>query len=413
MAVAPPHAAANNLKGAVEMNAFVPAQPSIQPAGPLTSARAGTPSNSAVWLPGKRAAFEVGPAPYTPPRGNEIVVRNHAVAINPIDWLTQSIGGFVYPWLKYPFVLGSDVAGEVVEAGAGVSRFKAGDRVLGHAAGTHKSRNSAAEGGFQEYAVLLDHMTAPIPDDMAYESAAVLPLGLSTAACAPFHKDRLALAHPSAHPRPAGKTLLVWGGSTSVGSNAIQLAVAAGYEVVATASPKDFDYARRLGAAEVFDYRSKTVVADVIRAFRGRTCAGAIAVGQGSAKSCLDVLLGCEGDKFVAQATPPVSFDDAPLGAGRIAWLVPTMARFVRANVMLTLTSRMRGIRTKFIVGSSLVDDEVGRMIYADFLPGALAEGRYVAAPAPLVVGRGLDQVPAAMAAQKRGVSATKLVVTL
>jgi NADPH:quinone reductase-like Zn-dependent oxidoreductase len=45
-------------------------------------------------------------------------------------------------------------------------------------------------------------------------------------------------------PKPTGKTLLVWGGSTSVGSNAIQLGVAAGYEVVTTASPKNFDYVR-------------------------------------------------------------------------------------------------------------------------------------------------------------------------
>ena len=73
----------------------------------------------------------------------------------------------------------------------------------------------------------------------------------------------------------------------------------------------------------------------------------------------------------------------------------------------------MRGIRTKFIFGSSLVDNEVGRMIYEEFLPDALADARYVAAPDPLVIGRGLDQIPAALEAQKKGVSARKLVVSL
>ena len=283
-------------------------------AGQGERTQAGKPANEAVWLPAKRAGFEIKPAPYPSPRENEIVVRNHAVAINPIDWLMPLIGDFAFPWLKHPFILGSDVAGEVVEVGTNVSRFQVGDRVLGQAVGAHKSRNRAAEGGFQWFTVLLDYMSTPIPPRMAYENAAVLPLGLSTAACGLFQKDFLALNHPSAHPRPTGKTLLVWGGSTSVGSNAIQLAVAAGYDVIATASPKNFDYVRKLGAIEAFDYRSKTVVADVINAFQGRTIAGAIAIGHGSSAACIDILPGCQGDKFIAMATPPVSFDDAPLG---------------------------------------------------------------------------------------------------
>jgi len=295
------------------------------------------PTNAALWLPAKLAALRVGPAPYTEPGENQIVVRNRAVAINPVDSLTQSIGSFVYPWLKYPFILRSDVAGDVVEAGSGVTRFEVGDRVVGHAVGAHNSRNRAAESGFQTYTVLLDYMTAPIPDDLAFESAAVLPLGLSTAACALFEKDLLALEYPTAVPRRTGKTLLVWGGSTSVGSNAIQLAVAAGYEVITTSSPKNFDYVKSLGASEAFDYRSTTVVADIIEAFARRTIAGAIAIGKGSTEACLDILHRCTGDKAVAMATPPVSFDGAPLGRGRTAWLVPTMMRMIGANVSIGL----------------------------------------------------------------------------
>ena len=371
------------------------------------------PSNTAVWLPAKRAKLEIGPAPYTPPRANEIVVRNRAVAINPVDWLTPAIGGFIFPWLKYPFILGSDVAGEVVEVGTAVTRFRVGDRVLGHAAGSDKSRNTPAESAFQDYTVLLDHMAAPIPDAMAYEVAAVLPLGLSTAACGLFQKDQLALHHPSARPSSVGKTLVVWGGSTSVGSNAIQLAVAAGYEVVATASPRNFDYVRRLGAAQVFDYASRTVVKDIIGALDGRTIAGALAIGGGAAPACLDIVHACRGDKFVAVATPPVSFDDAPSGSGRMLWLARKIPRLIWLNAAFAIKSRTRRIRSKFIFGSSLINNEVGPMIYSDFLPQALAEGRYVAAPDPMVVGRGLDLIPAAMDTQKKGVSARKVVVSL
>ena len=371
------------------------------------------PSNRAIWLPSKRADFEIKSAPYTAPGENEIVVRNKAVAMNAIDWLTQSMGDIFFPWTKYPFIVGSDVAGEVVEVGTAVSRFKKGDRVLGHAVAADKKRNRAAEGAFQEYTVLLAHMASPIPDDMAYENAVVLPLTLSTAACGLFEKDQLALRHPSASPKPTSETLVVWGGSTSLGSNAIQLAVAAGYDVITTASPKNFGYVKKLGASQAFDYRSATAVRDIIRAIGDRTNAGAMAIGAGSIDACLAIVHACKGKKFVSVASTPVSFENAPRGSRRLPWLIPTMARVVGGTMSMMIKARLRGIRTKFIFGTSLFDNEVGPMIYRDFLPSALAEGRYVAAPEPLVFGRGLDKVPGALEANKKGVSAKKLVVAL
>ena len=89
------------------------------------------PSNTAAWINAKHAKLEVGPAPYTPPGADQIVIRNRAVAINPLDWIIQVEGNLTYGWLKYPTVLGSDVAGEVVEVGSAVTRFQVGDRVLG------------------------------------------------------------------------------------------------------------------------------------------------------------------------------------------------------------------------------------------------------------------------------------------
>lgn len=198
-------------------------------------------SNAAAWLPRKHGDLEVGSAPYTAPGAGEITIRNRAVAINPVDWMKPEMGDFLFPWIRYPFVLGEDVAGEVVEVGADVSRFRVGDRVIAHAVGTDKQRNRAAEGAFQEHTVALAHMSAPIPHDIPYERAAVLPLALSTAACGLFQDDHLGLHHPALDPVPNGKTVVVWGGSTSVGNNAIQLAVAAGYRVITAASPKNFD----------------------------------------------------------------------------------------------------------------------------------------------------------------------------
>jgi NADPH:quinone reductase-like Zn-dependent oxidoreductase len=89
------------------------------------------PTNTAAWINAKRAKLEVRPAPYTSPGDDQIVIRNYAVAINPLDWIIQVAGNVAYRWLKYPTVLGSDVAGEVVEVGKAVTRFRVGDRVLG------------------------------------------------------------------------------------------------------------------------------------------------------------------------------------------------------------------------------------------------------------------------------------------
>jgi NADPH:quinone reductase-like Zn-dependent oxidoreductase len=213
------------------------------------------PKNNALWLKAKRAPFTIGAAPMTVPRDDEIVVRVRAVAVNSFDRAMQTIGDIVSPWITYPCVVGSDLAGEVVKVGRLVTRFQVGDRVLGYAAGSDKRRNRAAEGAFQDHAVVLAHMAAPIPGAMAFAQAAVLPLGLSTAACRLYQTDFLGLHAPSSAPASTGKTLIVCGGSTSVGSNAIQLAVASGYDVVTTASPRNFDYVKRVGARAAFDPR--------------------------------------------------------------------------------------------------------------------------------------------------------------
>lgn len=368
--------------------------------------------NSALWLKAKRTDFVVAPAAFPVPHAGEIVLRVRAVGVNPMDRLVRTMGDFITPWLQYPFIPGSDVAGEVIAIGPDVTRFQIGDRVLGYAAGADKG-HVAAEGGFQTFVVLKTHMASKIPATLSFEAASVLPLGLSTAATALFEPDCLALDRPSAAPRSTGKTVLIWGGSTSVGSNAIQLAVAAGYDVIATASPRNFDYVKRLGARLAFDYASKSVVADIVAALKGRQLAGALAIGVGSAAKCLDIVGASEGRRFVAMATPPSSFDHLPAGRGRLLRLLPTLVRSGFGFAMLAIRARLARADTKFVWGSALINTDVGPMIFEDFLPSALAQGRFRAAPDPMVVGHGLGQIPLALDRQLQGISAAKLVVTL
>jgi NADPH:quinone reductase-like Zn-dependent oxidoreductase len=107
------------------------------------------PSNRAACLSAKNVGIlTVGQAPYTPPHANEILIKNAAIAVNPVDWVIPTKSDLGFGWLKYPFILGSDVAGEVVEVGKQVTRFQIGDRVVGHACSTDPKCNNAAEGAF-------------------------------------------------------------------------------------------------------------------------------------------------------------------------------------------------------------------------------------------------------------------------
>ena len=205
-----------------------------------------------------------------------------------------------------------------------------------------------------------------------------------------------------------GKTLLIWGGSTSVGSNAIQLAVAAGYEVITTCSPKNFEYVKRLGASQAFDYNSKTVVNDLIDAFKGKTTAGALTIGHGAAEASMDILNKCKGDKFISMASYPTP---DPLPKNLV--ILKMASSYISFMVTNWVKSKTRGIGTKFIFGTTLIYNEVGKAVYVDFLPKALAEGTFIAAPDPQVVGKGLESIQAGLDMQKKGMSAKKVVVSL
>jgi NADPH:quinone reductase-like Zn-dependent oxidoreductase len=337
------------------------------------------PTNTAAWLRAPKAhPFTIDSAPLWTPSESEILIRNHAVAINPVDISIQQRAWWP---LNYPTMLGQDIAGEVAAVGPGVTRFKVSDRVVGHAVGMTSGRNE--ENAFQSYTILSTNMASHIPEGMPFEKAVVLPLGLSTAACGLFQEDFLNLrfpTEPKSHRK--GEALLVWGGASSVGSNAIQLAVAAGYEVYTTASPKNFEYVKNLGATAVFDYTSATVADDIVTALSGKTIAGAIdCIGPPATTPTVDIVLRTSGVKFVSTVKPGF---EAPAG-----------------------------VTVKSILGTTLKDNEVGKAIYEDFLPKALEKGSFVPAPEPLFAGKGLESIQGAVDLIAKGVSAKKIVVLL
>lgn len=373
-----------------------------------------THENHAAWLPAKQAELRIAAAPITMPGPNEVLVRVRAVAINPFDGVVQTLGGLVTPWLTYPAVPGSDVAGEIVSVGDGVSRLKPGDRVAGLALGVDKQANRAAEGGFQEYVILRQDAVTALPASIRFEQAAVLPLAVATAACALFRHDQLALNLPMHH-RPTERprqAVMIWGGATSVGTCAIQLAVAAGYHVVTTASPRNFERMRDLGAAAAFDYREANVVSQVVEALRGHELAGVLSIAAGSGPACIAIASRCTGRKLVSMASAPLPLNDAPLRQ-QWRWKLSRLPRLAVGFAALWLQARIRRVGTRAIWGTALVNTPLCRTIFVDFLGPALADGRFIAAPEPLIAGHSIHDIPAAMARLAKGVSACKVVVSL
>ena len=226
--------------------------------------------NTAAWCNANGEPLKVGPAELGKPGPGELLVKNHALAINPVDNAQLNMGMFVN---RYPAIFGNDVAGEVVEVGDGVTNVRKGQRVLANAVSI--MTGDPKHGGFQHYTIVFANGTCSIPDNVSYEQAVVAPLAVSTAAAGLYEPDQLALPYPSMSPKQTGKSLLVWGGASSVGTAAIQLAVASGLDVYATASVKNFDYCKSLGAKEVFDYGNPDIVSKLVSALQDTEVAGA------------------------------------------------------------------------------------------------------------------------------------------
>jgi len=344
------------------------------------------PTNRASWLTAKQALVNaVEAAPYTPPSVNEIVIKTKAIAINPSDVKIQKMGILI---TAFPAILGCDAAGEVVEVHpslAGV--YSIGDRVISSTNCLEQRDGTYCYSGFQEYVVLKAPKIAKIPDGVDYKDAVVLPLGLHTAASCLFHEASLGLEAPTLDGSKLGKgqTVLVWGGSSSVGSCAVQMLRQAGYEVAAVASGRNHDMVKSLGASICFDQADTTIVDDIVAYLKGKDVAGAFdAVSQEPTLNAIcDILSQVEGKK-VASSVKPGAERSAKKGVRIVTnFSIPGDARF-----QLWKTTWM-------------------------WLEKAMAEKRIQYMPRAEVVGHGLESVQPAVDLLAKGVSAKKLVVTI
>ncbi|KAK5686145.1 hypothetical protein LTS10_002259 [Elasticomyces elasticus] len=336
------------------------------------------PHNVAAWaLKPKQRPLVVGSAKYSSPPKGYVAIQVIDVAVNPIDWILQESDLFS---LSYPAIFGFDVAGDIIELGEGVHDLHVGQRVIAHCSGG----KAPALGGFQKLATVQRTAVAELPYNIATSRGVVLPLGISTAAAGLYQEGFLALPLPTQKPEPVERTVLIWGGSSSVGSCAIQLATASGLDVVVTASPKNFDYCKNLGAKRCFNYRDTDVEDQIVKALEGKTVVGAYhAVGpDGAVQACARIVDRTKGKAIVVT---------------------------VRGVPSQGIPS---SVRAKAISSSAIFTNEIGPYIWRKFLPQALETGVIMPAPDPLVVGEELRSVQLGLDKQKAGVSAAKIVIT-
>lgn len=320
----------------------------------------------------------ISEAPYYSPGPNELVIKTEAVAINPADVLLQTTGMLI---TEYPTILGCDAAGVVEEVGADLAAsFKRGDRVIGQTGPIEHSKYSA----FQEYVVLKSPMLCKVPANVAFTDAVVLPLGVTTAASCLFGEGVLNLQLPSTDPK-AGKVLLIWGASSSVGFCGLQLAVAAGHEVFAIASSRNHELLKSVGAAQCFDYRSETLTADIVKALAGKELIGAMDIisTDETLNTLSDILHQSEGRRFIASVMPGAD------GKGR------------------------HGVIVKTNFTNDIAKSGIGAKVWHEFMEPALANGKFQYKPDAEVVGHGLKDVQKAVNLLAQGVSAKKVVVRL
>jgi NADPH:quinone reductase len=215
----------------------------------------------------------------------DVLVKIIASGVNPVDAKIRS-GGY---WAKFnlPFILGYDAAGIVEDVGSGLSNFKPGDEIYytPEIVGNHI-------GTYAEYNSVNASIIARKPKNLSFEEAAAIPLAGGTAWEAVIRRIKI---------KP-GETILIHGAAGGVGTFAVQFAKAAGAKVIATASSKNHDALRSLGADVLIDYHEKDAAEAALEESNG--------VG-------IDAAFDIQGDDIVSRCLPGIR----PFG--RVASILP------------------------------------------------------------------------------------------
>jgi len=178
-------------------------------------------------------------APRPEPKDGEVLLQVKAAGVNPVDWKIRA--GYLEQMLHstLPLILGLDAAGIVAAVGPGVTGFQPGDEVYAHLSWMR-------DGAYAEYAVVSAEFVVAKPASADFVTMASLPVAAVTAWKCLFETGGL----------EAGQTVLIHAAAGGVGTMAVQIAKWKGVRVIGTASAKNQEFVRELGADEVIDYNA-------------------------------------------------------------------------------------------------------------------------------------------------------------
>ena len=329
--------------------------------------------------------LEISNRPTPTPGPDELLIEVKAIALNPVDYYQRDAG--FPPIENFPTVLGSDIAGTVVSAGSSVASDapKLGTRVAAFASAYFK-RGFADYGAFQTRVIVSAAHVVPLPPKVSFKEATLLPMAVATAWNGWYTAG---IPRDTAYTAKDKKGMLVWGAASSVGSGAVQLGKLTGYHVYATASEKHHEYVKGLGASQVFDYKQKDVVENIVKAAKADGVSlqtGYNAAGE--LKPCMDILKEFKGTGTAKLASAVQLPEDPP---------------------------KVDGVEAKFILppAGEAARKEFFHFVFAVWLKEKLETGEYVPSPKVQVIDGGLESINKALDVLKGGVSGVKIVLEI
>jgi NADPH2:quinone reductase len=276
--------------------------------------------------PGGPEQLKTARRPVPAPAAGEVLVRVAAAGVNRPDVMQRQ--GRYPPPPGASDIPGLEIAGEIVALGAGVSDLKLGDRVTALLPG----------GGYAEYAVAAASLCLPIPDGLTMVEAAALPETYFTVWTNLFDRGGC----------KAGETVLVHGGTSGIGTTAIQLAVAWGARVFATAGTAEkARTCERLGAVRGIDYRTEDFV-EVIR--------------QETAARGVDLILDLVGGSYLSRNL------DAAAVEGRVVIISLIGGAKAEINLLTVMSKRLTltgsTLRARTVAQKAAVAEAVRRNVW-------------------------------------------------
>ncbi|KAI0029610.1 chaperonin 10-like protein [Vararia minispora EC-137] len=319
--------------------------------------------------------FTLGTRLIPKPGPGQVLIKNKAVAINPIDAYIEKMPGLLDQLGRgYPALAGVDGAGVIQKLGEGVSGWTVGDEIM------YEAHDQPDFCTFQEYSLSFAARIAKIPKNLTFDEATTIPLCFAVAAIGLYdaHAEPGAMSGGMALTAPweeggrgkyAGQPILVTGGASSVGQFVIQLAKLSGFDpIITTASAHNVGYCKAAGATHVIDYKETPY--DQLHAAISKITSepfqyafDSIAITKETQQACYDILAPGGTVGLVQNAVVGKPNDVADDGSGKRTAVV---FAWIHAGPHVDFATRMYAVLTGMVERGEVKPNKV------ELLPGGL-----------------------------------------